>query len=149
MTECDQKMICSFCDEPLSAEEREAPRMDGDEPVCDECWSYNFTFDCCACGQEENDNLQHWYLVVTKPVCSLGGADVEPGIYYIKGGPYHGGSILGPGHFYPDQLLRLRDLPPRVSTGRYDCGHLCRDCVARYRLPTTTAYRDACKNAIS
>jgi len=143
-----KKKSCAWCGEKLSSEELQAPRTDGDgDPICDECWDGEYTFECCLCCEYDHVDVQHYYFVVARPTQGWHG-NVVPGIYYIKGGPYHGGSMFC-GHLFDDKLLRLRDLPKhsRMERYKYPTGHLCRNCVHKLKLPETKEYRVACEKA--
>jgi hypothetical protein len=127
-----EKTRCTYCGDKLDEEEIETPSKDGaGDPMCDECWHDHYEFTC--------------YLVVK---CLAPGdyEDVIPGIYYIKSGPYHGGSLLG-GGLFNRKLLRLRDLPNDSMLDRdyYPTGHLCRTCVDMLNLAKHTEYVKACK----
>lgn len=146
----DVEINCAWCEEILDEEEAGAPRTDSDgDPICDDCWYDEYTFQCCLCKEYDHVNVQHFYLVVGQGARGWR-ADVTPGIYYVKCGPYHGGSMFR-GHLFDDNLLRLRDIPNGSYLDtyfeRYPVGHLCRTCVGKLNLATTAEYRKECEKA--
>jgi hypothetical protein len=133
-----QTTDCSYCGNLLSEDELESPYTDEDNDIiCDECEHEHFQFQCCKCEEYDHIDVQHYYLIVADDVDK----SIPPGIYYIKGGPYFGGPLIGELGLFANKLLRLRDLPTNIDTGGYPCGHLCRTCVRKLELPTTKEYR--------
>ena len=139
---------CAWCESELSEEECENPYTDEDgDPICDECYHDKYEFECCLCLEYDHVNVQHYYLVVKVPNLGCGGEEIAPGIYYIKRGPYHGGSLIGRKYLFKHNLLRLRDLPngSDLQDDFYPVGHLCRSCVDGLGLPKTKEYIEQCK----
>jgi hypothetical protein len=139
-----KRLVCSFCDNDLTDEEMESPRHDPDDgkPVCDECYTDHFEFNCCACEEYGDVEDQHKYIVVFETV-----DDVEPGFYRVKSTPYYTSGLIGSSWLHPWALVLVKPLPVRwlayVSiTGKeiyqelkaddlpdgFPCGHLCANC---------------------
>jgi len=121
--------ICTYCEEPLTADELEAPHQRDGDMYCDDCWSDNFEFICCLCRNLEDDEYQHRFLVVTEPTDAECGKTVAPGVYEIVETPYYGGPIIGRLHMFADSIRRVADLPAGIDADGCPCGHLCRGCA--------------------
>ncbi len=129
--------LCDRCGEALDLEEADNPHRDEDddgnetgEPICDECYHENYEFTCCCCSEYGHVSDQHKMLVVFEETHSMGGPErtVAPGIYRIKGRPYYGDMMIGPGWLYGDKLERIADVNPDMDGDGYPCGHLCAAC---------------------
>ena len=123
---------CQHCGNNLDFEERDDPRRDDcGDPICDECWSEKYEFNCCWCGEYEHIDEQHKMLVVFE---SCGG--LEPGVYSIDSGPYWTSDYFSM-WFNLDCLTRLGNLPRSLAASHegYPSGHLCRNCRDKLSFP--------------
>lgn len=144
-----KKVTCAFCGNDLSKEEIESPRLDDDgDSICDECYHEKYEFTCCDCQEYGHIDDQHEMLVVFEAVHASEGGDVEPGIYRIIGGPYHGGPLIGSGYLFRSSLERIGDVNPDMDGNGYDCGHLCKDCQGHVNAQKT-ARCSVCKTTQS
>lgn len=119
---------CSLCGEDLNEEEREEPRKEGDEYVCDECWDEHNTFPCfrCECSSD-NDTMN--YLAILEECGGLG-----PGIYRINRRPYFISNYFDM-WWIKESLSRIRDADGEYSNpADYSSGFLCYGCQREMNL---------------
>lgn len=120
---------CSRCGNKLDRDEAESPREDEDgDAICDDCYHDKYEFTCCDCCEYGHVDDQHKILVVFEAVRAREGGDIEPGIYRIVGGPYHGGPMIGEGYLFRSSLNRIAAVNPGMDGQGYPCGHLCAEC---------------------
>lgn len=133
MTAVQTKPKCSWCGDPLDAEEAENPRKDphGDL-ICDECYHDHFEFTCSQC--EEGEDIEHQgaigsVTVVYEEVSGLG-EKVKPGVYRITKWPYYADGVTEC-YLIENALTRITDVPEGwTNADGCPCGHLCRTCQA-------------------
>jgi hypothetical protein len=119
---------CTMCGNRLHNHEVNDPRTnDEGNLVCDDCYREHYTFECCLCGEDDETTHQHNMVVVFDDQ-----AGVPVGTYRVTGCPYYSCSILGDGEILPFRVERIGDVPNGAESDGYWCGHLCRECQAKY-----------------
>ena len=120
---------CPWCSQEFDDEERETPRLSGDEPICDDCYQDEYEFACCDCQGYDEQEIQHKMLVVFVPTSASCGDKVQPGVYSIIGGPYWTTDYFS-SWLNAHRLVWLCSLPESLQDDDpyYPVGHLCRDC---------------------
>ena len=126
---------CPWCGCDFDDEERESPRMSGDDPICDQCYQDEYEFTCCRCEDYGEQDIQHELLVVFVATSSSYGEKVQPGLYTITGGPYWATDYFS-SWLNPDKLIWLCSLPESLQDEDpyYPVGHLCSECQAEMKL---------------
>lgn len=102
------------------------------QPVCDECWHEHFEFECIRCGNYDNNETQHRYLVILE---ECGG--MKPGIYRTLGSYWC--SNYFDMWFNEWALSRIKDADGEYyNQGDYPSGHLCYGCRLELNLVERT-----------
>jgi len=119
---------CTYCGEELSEEERDNPRKDyADDLMCSHCYEEHFQFECCICGElEDNENRHNMVIVFEED-----GVGVKPGVYRVKESSYFTVSIVGDGWIHEWAVERIGDVPESADGFGYPCSHACLECQKR------------------
>src|SRR5580692_5060122 len=106
MAKATQLLECSHCGCEMDEEQSADPRRDDcEDPICDSCWSDEYEFTCCWCGEYEHIDEQHKMLVIFEECGGL-----TEGVYSIDSGPYWTSNYLNM-WFNPEALTYLGNLP--------------------------------------
>lgn len=88
-------------------------------------------YTCCSCGNLEEPEYQHKFLVVLN--ADESGIE-RTGIYQIKDFPYYISSYFDM-YLIPESLERIADIPKEIDSDySYPCGHLCLDCQKQFNI---------------
>lgn len=117
---------CEYCGESvghLYEDGIPGPRLDASgSAMCDECWHEHHEFTCIRCGNYDDDEDQHRYLVILE---ECGG--MKPGIYRTRGAYFT--SNYFDMWWNPWNLSRIRDADGDFyNEADMPSGHLCYGC---------------------
>lgn len=118
---------CTWCGREFDEEELESPSLNHEgEPICDECYTSEFQFDCSECLSSE-DNTVKDAIGALMVVYDSESAGVPAGLYRITAHPFYCSDMLSM-WFFKDAIERVGDGPTGNNDFDYPCGFLCREC---------------------
>lgn len=135
-------MKCSWCDVDLNEEEEKSPYLDGDDPMCDECYHNNFEFTCCKCENYDHEDYQGGigclFVIIDDSVSDENGP-LTPGIYEVTEHPYYITGMIGGGWLWSYAIKKVSDSTHGINSNHaYSMDHLCRECSEQIRKEITS-----------